>query len=128
MPGPVSIYYGQEIGLTSPLNLKSEFFNQTPMRWNFSKNYGFSNVDGQLFFPISEDSEELIIDFETQYKNSKSPLRIFKRMSELRFRDSVFKNEIKCFKVNNLQVFMRYSQEKNVISNVSFFLHKSPKF
>lgn len=115
LPGSVSINYGQEIGLITPLNADTAL-QQTPMRWSSGKNFGFSNVDGQLFFPISEES---VIDFETQYKNPKSALRAFKRLAEIRTRDPIFLNgHLKIVKLNNLIVFLRFLAD--IKTNVSF--------
>ncbi|VDM55400.1 unnamed protein product [Angiostrongylus costaricensis] len=89
LPGALSLYYGQELGLTDVGD------PPTPrgiMQWSPSGNdhHGFlssgnSNI-GKLFFAESEDTGESD-NFETQYAEENSPLKVYQRLAKMRQRD-----------------------------------------
>uniref|UniRef100_A0A915EA03 Uncharacterized protein n=1 Tax=Ditylenchus dipsaci TaxID=166011 RepID=A0A915EA03_9BILA len=71
LPGPVNIYYGQEIVL--PSNPPSGIAPQHgTMRWQEnSPNAGFSTFNGTNFFSTALNADNAL--FDVQYKNALSP-------------------------------------------------------
>lgn len=73
MPGVPYIYYGDEIGMHADLSLPSfeggyqRTGTRTPMRWNSSKNAGFSDAD-KTFLPTNE--KDSTVEEEVKDKNS----------------------------------------------------------
>lgn len=89
LPGALSLYYGQELGLRDVGD------PPTPrgiMQWSPSGNdhHGFlssgnSNI-GKLFFAESEDTGESD-NFETQYAEENSPLKVYQKLAKMRQRE-----------------------------------------
>lgn len=89
LPGAISLYYGQELGLT---NVGDPPTPRGIMQWTPSGNdhHGFlssgnSNI-GKLFFAESENTSEFD-NFETQYAVENSPLKVFQKLAKMRQRD-----------------------------------------
>lgn len=107
LPGPVNVYYGQEIAM--PSNSPSQIApQQGTMRWEQSaKNVGFTSYEGNKnFFTTVENATDAV--FDTQYKDAYSPLKAFKRLAELRSRDVVFQRGDISFEKNGLSLYSRY--------------------
>ncbi|PIO52501.1 hypothetical protein TELCIR_26193, partial [Teladorsagia circumcincta] len=89
LPGALSLYYGQELGLTNVGNPPSP---RGIMQWAPSGNdhHGFlssseANI-GKLFFAESDNTDEQD-NFETQYAKENSPLKIYQKLARMRQRD-----------------------------------------
>lgn len=81
------IYYGDEIGMPySALKSKDGGFirtgSRTPMQWTGGKNAGFSETDGELYLPVSEDYKT--VNCETQQKDENSLLNTVKRLVDIK--------------------------------------------
>lgn len=92
MPGVPYIYYGDEIGMHADLSLPSfeggfqRTGSRTPMRWDSSKNAGFSMAD-RTFLPTNEtDStvEEELKDKDSLWNVIHSLINIRKESEDLR--------------------------------------------
>ena len=92
MPGVPYLYYGDEIGMHADLSLPSfeggyqRTGTRTPMRWNSSKNAGFSIAD-KTFLPTNEkDStvEKEMNDKDSLWNTVHSLIQIRKEYDELR--------------------------------------------
>lgn len=92
MPGVPYIYYGDEIGMHADLSLPSfeggfqRTGSRTPMRWDSSKNAGFSTAD-KTFLPTNEaDStvEEELKDKDSLWNVIHSLINIRKESEDLR--------------------------------------------
>lgn len=92
MPGVPYIYYGDEIGMHADLSLPSfeggfqRTGSRTPMRWDSSKNAGFSMAD-KTFLPTNEaDStvEEELKDKDSLWNVIHSLINIRKESEDLR--------------------------------------------
>ena len=92
MPGVPYIYYGDEIGMHADLSLPSfeggfqRTGSRTPMRWDSSKNAGFSMAD-KTFLPTNEaDStvEEELKDKDSLWNAIHSLINIRKESEDLR--------------------------------------------
>ncbi len=85
MPGVPYIYFGDELGLKTNRDLLSfeggyqRTGSRTPMRWDSSKNAGFSQAD-RTFLPTNEG--ELTV--EEAEKDSNSLLHLIRELNELR--------------------------------------------
>ncbi|VDP10286.1 unnamed protein product [Heligmosomoides polygyrus] len=89
LPGALSLYYGQELGLTNVGNPPSP---RGVMQWtpSGSDHHGFlssseANI-GKLFFDESSNADEQD-NFETQYARENSPLKIYQKLAKMRQRD-----------------------------------------
>ncbi|EYC26134.1 hypothetical protein Y032_0011g1577 [Ancylostoma ceylanicum] len=89
LPGALSLYYGQELGLKDVGTPPSP---RGVMQWTPSGNnhHGFlasgdANI-GKLFFAESNDSKEED-NFESQYAQENSPLKVYQKLAKMRQRD-----------------------------------------
>ncbi|KAI1715583.1 alpha amylase, catalytic domain-containing protein [Ditylenchus destructor] len=109
LPGPVNVYYGQEIGLPSNAPAGTLPPQLGTMRWESAgPNVGFSSFTGQNFFSTVDNTTNAV--FEVQYNDATSPLKAFKRLAELRSRDVVFQRGSFAFTRNSdgLHIYSRY--------------------
>ncbi|ETN80523.1 alpha amylase, catalytic domain protein [Necator americanus] len=89
LPGALSLYYGQELGLKDVGNPPSA---RGIMQWTPTGNdhHGFlssaeANI-GKLFFAESDDDKEED-NFESQYAQEMSPLKVYQKLAKMRQRD-----------------------------------------
>ncbi|VDL65263.1 unnamed protein product, partial [Nippostrongylus brasiliensis] len=89
LPGALSLYYGQELGLP---NVGEPPSPRGVMQWTPTGNdhHGFlssadSNI-GKLFFAESSNPTEQD-NFETQYAQENSPLKVYQKLAKMRQRD-----------------------------------------
>jgi len=109
LPGPVDILYGEELALPSAKissNTKPQQIQRIIQQWDSGRHFGFSSIGAQLFFPPAENARGM--SFEEQFSNTSSPLKAFKRMAELRTRDSVFQQGDCSFKKDGLHIYTRF--------------------
>lgn len=89
LPGALSLYYGQELGLT---DVGDPPTSRGIMQWSPSGNdhHGFLSMEnsniGKLFFAESKDARETD-NFETQYAEENSPLKIYQKLAKMRQRE-----------------------------------------
>ncbi len=94
MPGVPYIYYGDEIALHSDLSLPSfeggyqRTGSRTPMRWNNTKNAGFSSSD-KIFLPSNEKD----LTVEEEIKNKDSLWHVIKSLIAIRKEDKDFRGD-----------------------------------
>lgn len=65
LPGPVSIFYGEELAL--PSNTDGTHRQRGLMRWSFdnaTRNFGFSSIDGPHFFKTVDDTTGASVNFQ----------------------------------------------------------------
>nr|CDJ98092.1 Glycosyl hydrolase domain containing protein [Haemonchus contortus] len=89
LPGALSLYYGQELGLANVGNPPSP---RGVMQWKPSgdDHHGFlssseSNI-GKLFFSESDKADEQD-NYETQFAQENSPLKVYQKLAKMRQRD-----------------------------------------
>lgn len=88
MPGVPFLYYGDEIGMKFIDQESKEggyhrTGSRTPMQWNSSKNYGFSNCDPSKLYTKQDDSSD-VPTVEQQEHDETSLLNITKHLIALR--------------------------------------------
>ncbi|KJH49023.1 alpha amylase, catalytic domain protein [Dictyocaulus viviparus] len=89
LPGALSLYYGQELGLA---NVGDPPSSRGIMQWTKSgdDHHGFLSSGGskigKLFFAESENIDELD-NFESQYAEENSPLKVYQKLAKMRQRD-----------------------------------------
>lgn len=104
IPGLPIVYYGEEIGMRDQLvpvdQLQDPFEKRvpgkglgrdpqrTPMRWDSSVNAGFSTASS-TWLPLGEDIEK--INVAVQLKSNDSFLALYRRLFDLRKRESAFR-------------------------------------
>lgn len=85
LPGVPFVYYGDEIGMKHyDLPSKDGGFQRTaerrPMKWDNSKNNGFSDTDGELYLPLDNDS----CNVEDQLRDPNSLINFIKGLINMR--------------------------------------------
>lgn len=97
LPGSLNFYYGDEIGMTDltkeaiadfgmPLRNPKDMY-RSPMQWSGEeKNAGYSTAD-ELPIPVNTDYKT--INFETQYYQWLTSVKMFRRLAKLRQNDEV---------------------------------------
>jgi len=111
LPGPVIVYYGEEITLAStalnPNSSKQYPRQRGMMRWDETTNNGFSSFVGTSFFAnVAQNETEAV--FSKQFSDGNSPLRTFKRLAELRAKDHVFQWGDFTYRTTGLHIYSRY--------------------
>ncbi|KAI6181875.1 Neutral and basic amino acid transport protein rBAT [Aphelenchoides besseyi] len=130
LPGPVKIFYGEELGLPTPQNDRTQF---GLMAWDNSGKYGgFSALDGQVFFKTLNPELLQKLNFDAQFNAPHSQLKTFRKLAQLRTYDEVFVDgDFATSKLNGLHVFTRTlaGDEKAyvLIANWPLPNEKSPK-
>ncbi|GMS93791.1 hypothetical protein PENTCL1PPCAC_15966, partial [Pristionchus entomophagus] len=90
LPGAMSLYYGQELGLKDgPAGTSKP--QAGVMQWESrgDAHHGFSATTGKLFFSESEGGDGASDNFESQYAEENSPLKVYQKLAKLRQRDEV---------------------------------------
>jgi glycosidase len=108
LPGPVNIFYGEELAL--PSNADGTNQQRGLMRWSWDNTtFGFSNSNGPFFFKTVNDVVGQQANFQTQYANKLSALKAFRLMANLRNRDEIFQTGNYTFtRKNDLHVYRRF--------------------
>jgi maltose alpha-D-glucosyltransferase/alpha-amylase len=94
MPGVPYLYFGDEIGMHTNTDLPSfeggyqRTGSRTPMRWDHSKNAGFSKAD-HIFLPTNENDSTL----EDQLKDPNSLWHVVHQLIELRKQDEDLRSD-----------------------------------
>lgn len=113
MPGVPYIYYGDEIGMHADLSLPSfeggyqRTGSRTPMRWDDSKNAGFSKAD-KIFLPTNEKDSTV----EKQIKDKDSLWNVICDLIRIRKNDQDFTCDD--FELLDGKIF--YKRNKNYIA------------
>ncbi|KAI6217942.1 Neutral and basic amino acid transport protein rBAT [Aphelenchoides fujianensis] len=106
LPGPVKIFYGEELGLVSLTNDSTPF---GLMPWDNTGKYGgFTTLSERLIFkPLAPEVIEKL-NFDAQFNAPHSPLKTFRKLAQLRTHDEVFlEGNLTHSKVSGLHVFAR---------------------
>ncbi|CAI2352055.1 unnamed protein product [Caenorhabditis sp. 36 PRJEB53466] len=118
LPGAISVYYGQELGLKDATNKDGRYAQMGVMQWTPTggDHHGFSGNAEPIFFPESEDNLEAD-NFETQFAIDNSALKIYRKLAKLRQRDEALivgqtvRDELLA---DDVIVFSRFSTNKTV--------------
>ncbi|KAL6739408.1 hypothetical protein Aduo_012871 [Ancylostoma duodenale] len=137
LPGALSLYYGQELGLTDVGTPPSP---RGVMQWTPSGNdhHGFlssgdANI-GKLFFAESNDSKEED-NFEAQYAQENSPLKVYQKLAKMRQRDEalILGSTVRHGLEGDTLVYSRYVKGENgtavgtaFVVALNFGVHPSP--
>ncbi|KIH49288.1 hypothetical protein ANCDUO_20638, partial [Ancylostoma duodenale] len=137
LPGALSLYYGQELGLT---DVGSPPSPRGIMQWTPSGNdhHGFlssgdANI-GKLFFAESNDSKEED-NFEAQYTQENSPLKVYQKLAKMRQRDEalILGSTVRHGLEGDTLVYSRYVKGENgtavgtaFVVALNFGVHPSP--
>ncbi|CAJ0579439.1 unnamed protein product, partial [Mesorhabditis spiculigera] len=88
LPGAISVYYGQEIGLENVAGASNG--QRGVMQWKpkGEDHHGFVNGEAikDIFYPEQKTDKEAD-NFEAQYSNPNSALKVFQKLAKLRQRD-----------------------------------------
>ncbi len=113
MPGVPYIYYGDEIGMHTDLSLPSfeggyqRTGSRTPMKWNESKNAGFSTAD-KTFLPVNQNDSNV----EKEIEDKNSLWTLINELIKIRKNDSDFTSDD--FKLLDGKLF--YQRKNNYIA------------
>ena len=113
MPGVPYIYYGDEIGMHTDLSLPSfeggyqRTGSRTPMKWNESKNAGFSTAD-KTFLPVNKNDSNV----EKEMNDKNSLWTFINELIKIRKNDSDFTSDD--FKLLDGKLF--YQRKNNYIA------------
>uniref|UniRef100_A0A8R1HND1 Glycosyl hydrolase family 13 catalytic domain-containing protein n=1 Tax=Caenorhabditis japonica TaxID=281687 RepID=A0A8R1HND1_CAEJA len=126
LPGAVSVYYGQELGLKDTLGKDGQYKQMGVMQWTPTgkDHHGFSGIEDSIFFPESDDKLELD-NFETQFAVENSALKIYRKLAKLRQRDEalIVGETVRDELVNDdVILFSRYVQAVNNTATGSAFV------
>ena len=103
LPGVPFVYYGDEIGMKHyDLPSKDGGYQRTgdrrPMKWDNSKNNGFSTYEGDLYLPLDNDK----CNVEDQIKDPSSILNFIKDLIKVREQNSEFiSQEFNMYHIDN---------------------------
>ncbi|CAI5448118.1 unnamed protein product [Caenorhabditis angaria] len=116
LPGALSVYYGQELGLKNGLTKTGTDQQRGIMQWTPKGNdhHGFTNDGGDLFFAETEDTLNQD-NFDTQYGLETSPLKVYRKLAKLRQRDEamIVGDTVRHAILNDVIVFSRYVRASN---------------
>ncbi|CAJ0951585.1 unnamed protein product, partial [Mesorhabditis belari] len=84
LPGTNSFYYGEEIGMRDLQNDTRVMVQRGAMQWDSSLNAGFSTSQNSKI-PVHPDFVN--VNWQNQWKDEKSPLKMFSKLAKLRQRD-----------------------------------------
>uniref|UniRef100_A0A0R3RS05 Aamy domain-containing protein n=1 Tax=Elaeophora elaphi TaxID=1147741 RepID=A0A0R3RS05_9BILA len=87
LPGTISIYYGDEIGMVDLPTEKLVPVQRGAMQWDDSANAGFSSANLSSI-PVHPDFADN--NWAKQYDSQRSHLKTFQKMARLRKRDETF--------------------------------------
>uniref|UniRef100_A0A1I7WIM6 Aamy domain-containing protein n=1 Tax=Heterorhabditis bacteriophora TaxID=37862 RepID=A0A1I7WIM6_HETBA len=126
LPGALSLYYGQELGLSDVGNPSTQ---RGIMQWNpsGSDHHGFlSKSDenlGKLFFAESDDIKEED-NFENQFALEKSPLKVYQKLAKMRQRDEslIVGSTVRDAVDGDVIIYSRFVKGKNATSVGSVFI------
>ena len=115
MPGAPFIYYGDEIGMRYVNNLVSKeggygrTGSRSPMQWDNSKNFGFSNAEAEKLY-IPQDSEKGAPDVKSAMEDKNSLWNEINKLIKLRLSVEQLGNtaEIKFIKTGSELVYKRF--------------------
>ena len=90
LPGTPTTYYGEEILMTDvyvpPPERHDKYQDRdkerTPMQWNTSAYAGFTSPDSKPWLPVATNYSTYNVEVES--RDSRSPLTLYKKLSELR--------------------------------------------
>uniref|UniRef100_A0A915HN53 alpha-glucosidase n=1 Tax=Romanomermis culicivorax TaxID=13658 RepID=A0A915HN53_ROMCU len=101
LPGPLNLYYGDEIGMVDGTQGRKIDSPRAPMQWNEEKNAGFST--GNPAIPVNNDSAT--INFQVQRREAFGPFRMYRRMMPLRQSEDAYKHgNMTVISANNLLI------------------------
>ncbi|PAV62414.1 hypothetical protein WR25_08559 [Diploscapter pachys] len=86
VPGTINVYYGDEIGMTDLPDDRKVPKQRGQMQWTAEG--GFSSSDANKI-PVNTDVKN--INWERQYSQTTSSLKMFRRVAKLRLRDETLK-------------------------------------
>ncbi|XP_072154415.1 maltase 2 isoform X2 [Bemisia tabaci] len=139
LPGTVTVYYGDEIGMDSYWNMDKDDCSEilrndyrtphrTPFQWNIEKNAGFTTND-KPWLPVNVNY--YLINVDTQTKNQNSCYRVpnhlknFKELAKLKKTEAIVDGKFSSYVIND-QVYAFTRSDKNTIYLV--LLNLSKKF
>ena len=130
LPGVPYVYYGDEIGMKH-IDLPSKHGGyqrtgeRTPMKWDNSKNKGFSNYEGELYLPLDGDESNV----EDQQKDPNSILNFIKKMILIRKENEAFTSDnfnmyhiddyIISYQRENIKIIINLSQKELKIDDLN---------
>jgi len=105
LPGPVKIYYGEELGLPSVNQTDAPQFGI--MQWDEGEK-GFTDLIGEKFFKSIPTTQAAKLNFKSQYDDLHSHVKVFKKLANFRVRDEVFiEGDYTSGKIEGIHVFVR---------------------
>ncbi|KAL3994876.1 Alpha amylase catalytic domain family protein [Acanthocheilonema viteae] len=112
LPGTISIYYGDEIGMMDLPNEKLVPVQRGAMQWDDSANAGFSSANPSSI-PVHPDFADN--NWARQYSSQRSHLKTFQKMARLRKRDETlsFGRTIIGPLINSSFTVIRYANDEN---------------
>lgn len=83
LPGPIFIYYGEEIGMTDSVEIENaQDAARTPFQWDDSEWAGFSNTTENTWLPVNANYKE--VNFKAQQATSNSIYNLYQYLINLR--------------------------------------------
>lgn len=124
LPGVPFLYYGDEIGMKHhDLPSKDGGYQRTgdrrPMKWDNSKNNGFSTFNGDLYLPIDNDE----CNVEDQKNNPNSIFNFIKKLIKMRKKHPEFTSqEFNMFNIDDKIISYSRGEIKVVINLSDHFI------
>ncbi|CAD6191924.1 unnamed protein product [Caenorhabditis auriculariae] len=116
LPGALSMYYGQELGLKDVGNPRTQ---RGIMQWTPTKedHHGFLSEAkdiGQLFFAENDEADQED-NFETQFQQENSQLKVYRKLAKLRQRDEalIVGETVRDTLIDDVILFSRFVKAEN---------------
>ena len=137
LPGTPTTYYGEEILMTDmyvpPPERHDKYQDRdkerTPMQWNTSAYAGFTSPDSKPWLPVATNYSTYNVEVES--RDSRSPLALYKKLSELRSNYSAlqYAGYEHVYNSTDLFAYLRFCQDcnkrKQVLVIINFSKHQT---
>ena len=137
LPGTPTTYYGEEIMMTDvyvpPPERHDKYQDRdkerTPMQWNTSAYAGFTSPDSKPWLPVATNYSTYNVEVES--RDSRSPLTLYKKLSELRSNYSAlqYAGYEHVYNSTDLFAYLRFCQDRNkrkqVLVVINFSKHQT---
>ena len=137
LPGTPTTYYGEEILMTDvyvpPPERHDKYQDRdkerTPMQWNTSAYAGFTSPDSKPWLPVATNYSTYNVEVES--RDSRSPLTLYKKLSELRSNYSAlqYAGYEHVYNSTDLFAYLRFCQDRNkrkqVLVVINFSKHQT---